>query len=57
MIQGFGPKEFTLKNAIKGDYYVKMKYYGDRYQKVENPPCTTITIYKKYGTKKKGGFK
>ncbi len=52
MTQGFGPEEFTLKNAIKGDYFVKIKYFGDRYQKVENPTFMKVTLYKYYGTKK-----
>ena len=52
MTQGFGPEEFTLKKAIKGTYYVKVKYYGDRYQKIENPTFMKITMYKNYGSKK-----
>lgn len=52
MTQGFGPEEFTLKNAIKGDYFVKIKYFGDRYQKVENPTFMKVTLYTYYGTKK-----
>ncbi|MDY8134112.1 VIT domain-containing protein [Aquimarina sp. 2201CG5-10] len=52
MTQGFGPEEFTLRNAKKGAYYVKVKYYGDRYQKVESPTFMKVTIFKKYGTKK-----
>ena len=50
MTQGFGPEEFVLKNAKKGDYFIKIKYYGDRYQKAENPTFMKITIYKYYGT-------
>jgi len=52
MTQGFGPEEFILKNAIKGDYFVKINYYGDRYQKVENPTFMKVTLYTYYGTKK-----
>jgi len=52
MTQGFGPEEFTLKNVIKGDYYVKIKYFGDRYQKIENPTFLKITIFKYYGSQK-----
>ncbi|MBC8756295.1 DUF2135 domain-containing protein [Kordia sp. YSTF-M3] len=52
MTQGFGPEEFTLKKAIKGNYFVKIKYFGDRYQKVENPTFMKVTLYKYYGTKK-----
>lgn len=52
MTQGFGPEEFTLKNALKGEYYVKIKYYGDRYQKIENPTFMKVTLYKYYGAKR-----
>jgi hypothetical protein len=52
MTQGFGPEEFTLKKAIKGDYFVKINYYGDRYQKIENPTFMKVTMYKYFGTKK-----
>jgi len=51
MTQGFGPEEFTLKKAIKGDYFIKIKYYGDRYQKIENPTFMKITIFRRYGSK------
>ncbi len=51
MTQGFGPEEFTLKQAVKGDYYIKIKYYGDRNQKVESPTFMKVTMYKYYGSK------
>ncbi|MFD2914903.1 VIT domain-containing protein [Psychroserpens luteus] len=50
MTQGFGPEEFVLEKAKKGDYFVKIKYYGDRYQKADNPTFMKVTIYKYYGT-------
>ncbi len=50
MTQGFGPEEYTLKKAIKGNYFVKINYYGDRYQKIENPTFIKVTIFKKYGS-------
>jgi len=49
LTQGFGPEEFTLRNAISGNYYVKVNYYGDRYQKLENPTFLKVTIFKNYG--------
>lgn len=51
MTQGFGPEEFVLKDAIKGTYYVKIKYYGDRYQKIGNPTFMKVTMFKNYGKK------
>ena len=50
MTKGFGPEEFILKKAIKGDYFVKIKYFGDRYQKIENPTFMKVTLYTDYGT-------
>ncbi|MBL4663315.1 MAG: TonB-dependent receptor plug domain-containing protein [Flavobacteriaceae bacterium] len=52
MTQGFGPEEFSLENASLGSYYVKIDYFGDRYQKVENPTFMKMSIYENYGTKK-----
>lgn len=49
MTQGFGPEEFTLKNAEKGTYFIKVNYFGDRYQKVENPTFMKVTMFKNFG--------
>ena len=49
MTQGFGPEEFTLKNAKKGTYFVKVNYFGDNYQKIENPTFMKVTLFKNYG--------
>lgn len=50
MTEGFGPEEFVLKNAITGKYQIKINYFGDRYQKVDNPTFLKVTIFKYYGT-------
>ncbi|MEP0263493.1 VIT domain-containing protein [Dokdonia sp.] len=52
MTQGFGPEEYTVQNAVKGDYYIKVKYYGSRYQKVETPTFMKVTVFKYFGTNK-----
>ncbi len=49
MTQGFGPEEFTLRNAKKGAYYVKINYFGDRYQKLENPTFMKVTMFRNFG--------
>jgi uncharacterized protein YfaP (DUF2135 family) len=49
MIQGFGPEEFTIRKAKKGDYFIEINYYGDRYQKIENPTFMKVTLFKNYG--------
>ncbi|WOD43016.1 carboxypeptidase-like regulatory domain-containing protein [Hwangdonia lutea] len=49
MTQGFGPEEFTLKHAKEGTYFIKVNYFGDRYQKMENPTFMKVTMFKNYG--------
>jgi uncharacterized protein YfaP (DUF2135 family) len=49
MTQGFGPESFTLKEAKKGFYFIKIKYFGDRKQKIETPTFMKVTIYKNQG--------
>ncbi|MCF7569436.1 TonB-dependent receptor plug domain-containing protein [Sabulilitoribacter arenilitoris] len=49
MTQGFGPEEFTIKNAKPGEYFIKVNYYGDRYQKIENPTFMKVTMFKNFG--------
>lgn len=51
MTQGFGPEQFSLKKTIKGSYYVKIKYFGDRKQKIATPTFMKITIFKNQGTR------
>ena len=51
MTRGFGPEEFKQKFAIKGTFYVKVNYYGDRYQKIDNPTFMKLTVFKNYGRK------
>jgi tetratricopeptide (TPR) repeat protein len=49
MTKGFGPEEFKQKFSYKGFYYVKVNYYGDRYQKIETPTFMKVTIFRNYG--------
>ncbi len=49
MTQGFGPEEFTIRNAKDGAYFVKVNYYGDRYQKIENPTFMKVTVFRNFG--------
>ncbi len=51
MTEGFGPEEFSLANAVSGSYYIKIDYFSDNYQKVENPTFMKVSIYENYGTK------
>ncbi len=49
---GYGPEEFTLRNARKGDYYVKVDYKNVELQDDENPTFMKVTTFKDYGTTK-----
>ncbi|MGY6647752.1 VIT domain-containing protein [Wenyingzhuangia sp. IMCC45574] len=51
MTAGFGPEEFLLKKAIKGDYTIKVKYYSDTKQKISGPTVLKLTLFTRYGTK------
>ncbi|WP_299625423.1 VIT domain-containing protein [uncultured Tenacibaculum sp.] len=49
MTDGFGPEQFLLKKAIKGNYNVKVKYYSSSQQKISGPTSLKLTMYKNYG--------
>lgn len=50
--EGYGPEEFLLKKAVKGDYLVQVNYYGSRVQNVLAPVTLRLIFYVNYGTKK-----
>jgi TonB-dependent SusC/RagA subfamily outer membrane receptor len=52
MTQGFGPEEYSIEHAKPGTYYVMIKYFGDNYQKIDNPTFMKVTLYTHYGTVK-----
>ncbi len=47
--QGYGPEEYQIKTAKKGKYIIRVKYYGDRYQKQQIPSFIKLTVYKNFG--------
>ncbi len=49
--QGFGPEEFMVKQAIKGDYKIQADYYGTREQILKEPILIYMDIYTRYGQK------
>jgi tetratricopeptide (TPR) repeat protein len=51
MTEGFGPEEFLLKNAVKGEYKFFIDYYSDEVQKISGPTFLKITIFNNYGNK------
>lgn len=51
LTQGYGPEEFMLKNAIKGEYKVLVDYYSDTTQKISGPTVLKVTMWTNYGRK------
>lgn len=49
--QGFGPEEFALKEAVKGKYTAKVKYFGDSRQNLAGPITLRVIMYTNYGKK------
>ena len=51
MTDGFGPEQFILKKAVKGNYKIQVKYYASNQQKISGPTFLKITTFKNYGFK------
>lgn len=49
MMEGYGPEEFMLKNAPKGEYKVLVDYYADNVQKISGPTVLKVTMFTNYG--------
>ena len=47
---GYGPEEFMLKKASKGNYKIEVNYYGNRSQKQLLPVSLRITFFTHYGS-------
>ncbi|MGB5817916.1 MAG: VIT domain-containing protein [Saonia sp.] len=50
MTEGYGPEEFMLKDAPKGDYQVLVDYYADNVQKISGPTILKVTLFTNYGS-------
>ncbi|OYX26125.1 MAG: hypothetical protein B7Z06_06180 [Flavobacteriales bacterium 32-35-8] len=49
MLQGYGPEEFTLKNAKKGSYFVMVNYSLKDSEETTKPTYVKLTMFKDYG--------
>lgn len=49
MTEGYGPEEFMLKNASKGEYKILVDYYADNVQKISGPTVMKVTMFTNYG--------
>ncbi len=47
---GFGPEEYMIRKAGKGNYEISINYYNDNYQREEVPAIVKLTIIKYFGT-------
>lgn len=47
---GYGPEEFMIKKAIKGEYKIQVEYYGNRSQKQLFPVSLRLEFFTNYGT-------
>ncbi|PKQ46567.1 carboxypeptidase-like regulatory domain-containing protein [Confluentibacter flavum] len=47
--QGYGPEEFTLKNAKKGTYFIMVNYSLKDSEKPTMPTYVKLTMFKDYG--------
>lgn len=49
MMEGYGPEEFMLKDAPKGEYKILVDYYADNIQKISGPTVLKVTLFTNYG--------
>lgn len=49
MMEGYGPEEFMLKDAVKGAYKILVDYYADDVQKISGPTVLKVTMFTNYG--------
>jgi hypothetical protein len=47
--QGFGPEEFCLKKAVKGDYKVQVNLYGNSTTSVAGPVAVKAELFTAFG--------
>jgi hypothetical protein len=43
--QGYGPEQYLLRNAIKGNYQIKTNYFGERTLTESGPTTVNVEIY------------
>ena len=49
-MDGYGPEEYLLKNAVPGEYKIEVDYYDKCVQKVSGPVILQVTVFKHYGS-------
>jgi tetratricopeptide (TPR) repeat protein len=51
LTEGYGPEEFMLKNAVKGEYKIVVDHYANTMQKISGPTVLKVSLFTNYGTK------
>ncbi|MCI5058447.1 MAG: DUF2135 domain-containing protein, partial [Flavobacteriales bacterium] len=46
---GYGPEEFLIRRAIKGNYKVEINYYGSSSQKITGPTTVQVKLITNFG--------
>jgi len=49
MTQGYGPEEFILKKAVKGNYVIEVNLYGDSRQTLGGPITIKAELFTNFG--------
>lgn len=47
--QGYGPEEYVLRKAMKGDYEIKAHYYGSQQQSLTGACTVLVGVFTDYG--------
>lgn len=47
--RGYGPEEFCIKKAVKGEYIIQADYYGTSSQKILQPVIVQAEVYTNFG--------
>jgi len=50
-MDGYGPEEYLIKQAMEGEYKIEVDYYDERVQKIAGPTTLQVTIFTNYGRK------
>ncbi len=50
-MDGYGPEEYIIKNAKKGEYKIEVDFFDDRVQKLSGPVTLQVSIFTHYGSK------
>ncbi|WPP51764.1 DUF2135 domain-containing protein [Catalinimonas niigatensis] len=50
-MDGYGPEEYLLKDAVPGEYKIEANFYDERVQKISGPVTLQVSIFTTYGSK------